>query len=94
MQADNQVKTPTQGKTQSRTLPSGNSTKVSKTWAQVISNSAKREEETNIQVNKMQDRESKERLDRATNIIIKGVKYYGKNECTLDLVRDFLKEKL
>ena len=38
-------------------------TKLSKTWAQVISNSAKREGETNIQVNNMQDRESKERLD-------------------------------
>jgi hypothetical protein len=42
----------------------------------------------------MQDRESKERHDRATNIIIKGVKDYGKNECTLDLARDFLKDKL
>lgn len=49
-------------------------TKLSKTWAQVIDNSDKREGETNIQVNNMQDRESKERLDRATNIIIKGVK--------------------
>ena len=42
----------------------------------------------------MQDRESKERHDRETNIIIKGVKDYGKNECTLDLARDFLKDKL
>jgi hypothetical protein len=39
----------------------GDSTKVSKTWAQVISNSANREGETNIQVGNMQDRESKER---------------------------------
>jgi len=69
-------------------------TKLSKTWAQVVGNSAKREGETNTQVNNMQDRESKERLDRATNIIIKGVKEYGKNECTLDLARDFLKDKL
>lgn len=42
----------------------------------------------------MQDREGKERQNRATNIIIKGVKDYGKNECTLDLTRDFLKDKL
>ena len=41
----------------------------------------------------MQDRKIKERKDRATNIIIKGVKDYGKNECTLDLARDFLKDK-
>lgn len=71
-----------------------NSTKVSKTWAQVISNPANTEGETNIQVNNMQDRESKERQNRAANIIIKGVKDYGKNECTLDLARDFLKDKL
>ena len=69
-------------------------TKLSKTWAQVVGNSDKREGETNTQVNNMQDRESKERLDRATNIIIKGVKEYGKNEYTLDLARDFLKDKL
>ena len=42
----------------------------------------------------MQDREIKERQDRATKIIIKRVKDYGKNECTLDLARDFLKDKL
>jgi hypothetical protein len=72
----------------------GNSAKLSKTWAQITSNPAKREGERNIQVDNMQDRESKERHDRATNIIIKGVKDYGKNECTLDLARDFLKDKL
>jgi len=78
----------------SREERKGDSAKLSKTWVQVISNSAKREGETNIQVENMQDRESKERQDRATSIIIKGVKDYGKNECTLDLARDFLKDKL
>jgi hypothetical protein len=39
----------------------GDSTKVSKTWAQVISNSANKEGETNIQVDNMQDSEGKER---------------------------------
>jgi hypothetical protein len=78
----------------SREERKGDSTKLYKTWAQVISNSAKREGDTNIQVDNMQDRERKERHDRATSIIIKGVKDYGKNECTLDLARDFLKDKL
>lgn len=72
----------------------GDSTKVSKTWAQVISNSANKEGEANIQVENMQDSEGKERQNRAANIIIKGVKDHGKNECTLDLARDFLKDKL
>lgn len=66
---------------------------VSKTWAQVISNYANRKGETNIRVSNMQDRESKEKQDRATSIIIKAVKDYGKND-TLDLARDFLKDKL
>jgi len=78
----------------SREERKGDSVKLSKTWAQVISNSAKREGETNIQVDNMQDRERKERQDRTTSKIIKGVKDYGKNECTLDLARDFLKDKL
>ena len=78
----------------SREERKGDSAKLSKTWAQVISNSAKREGETNIRVDNMQDRERKERQDRTTNIIIKGVKDYEKNECTLDLTRDFLKDKL
>ena len=42
----------------------------------------------------MQDRESKERQNRVANVINKGVKDYGKNERTLDLARDFLKDKL
>ena len=71
----------------------GDSTKVSKTWAQVISNFSNKEGKTNVQVENMQHREGKERQNRAANIIIKGVKDYGKNECTLDLARDFLKDK-
>jgi hypothetical protein len=69
-------------------------TKKSKTWAQVISNSANMEKETNSQGDDMQDREIKERQVRAANIIIKGVREYGKNECTLDLASEFLKDKL
>jgi hypothetical protein len=69
----------------SREERKGDSAKLSKTWAQIISNSAKREGETNIHVDNMQYRESKKGPDRATNIIVKGVKDYGKNECTFDL---------
>jgi hypothetical protein len=42
-------------------------------------------------VDNMQDREIKERQDRATNIIVNGVKDYGKNECNVDLARDYVK---
>jgi hypothetical protein len=52
------------------------------------------EKETHNQGDDMQGRENKERQDRATNIIIKGVKQCGKNECTLDLTSEFLKDKL
>jgi hypothetical protein len=69
-------------------------TKNSKTWAQVFSNYASMEKETNNQGDDMQDREIKERQVRAANIIIKGVEEYGKNECTLDLASEFLKDKL
>jgi len=41
-----------------------------------------------------QDKEIKERQVRVAKIIIKGVRDYEKNECTLDLARDFLKDKL
>jgi hypothetical protein len=78
----------------SREERKGDFAKLSKTWAQIISNSSKREGETNIQVDNMEYRERNERRDRETNIIIKGVKDYGKNECTLDLARDILKDKL
>ena len=70
------------------------STKVSKTWAQVISNFASKEGETNIQVDNMQDKEGKERQNRVANIIIKGVKDYGKNECTLDLCKRLLERQV
>jgi len=53
-----------------------------------------KEKATNIKVDDMPDSEGKERQNRAANIIIKGVKEYGKNESTLDLARDFLKDKL
>jgi hypothetical protein len=69
-------------------------TKNSKTWAQVISNSAHVEKETHSKGDDMQGRENKERQDRAANIIIKGVREYRKNECTLDLASEFLKDKL
>jgi hypothetical protein len=69
-------------------------TKKSKTWAQFISNSAHVEKETHSQGDNMQGRENKERQGRATNIIIKGVRDHGKNEHTLDLTSEFLKDKL
>jgi hypothetical protein len=69
-------------------------TKNSKTWAQVINNSTNMEKETHRQGDDMQDTENKERQGRATNIIIKGVREYGKNECTLDLASEFFKDKL
>ena len=53
-QIDNNEETSREGR-------KGDSTKLSKTWAQVISNSAKREGETNIHIDNMKDRESKER---------------------------------
>ena len=63
----------------------GDSTKVSKTWGQVIRNYANKEGETNIQVDNMQDNEGKERQNRAGNMIIKGVKDYGKMNVLLTL---------
>jgi hypothetical protein len=52
------------------------------------------EKETHSQGDDMQSRQNKERQGRATNIIIKGVREYGKNERTLDLTSEFLKDKL
>jgi hypothetical protein len=49
----------------------GGFTKNSKTWAQVISNSANTEKEANSQRDDMQDREIKERQVIAANISIK-----------------------
>jgi transketolase len=68
-------------------------TKISKTWAHVISNSANMQKETHSQGDDIQDKENKEIKSRETYIIIKGVREYGKNECTLDLASEFLKEK-
>jgi hypothetical protein len=69
-------------------------TKNSKTLAQVISNSAHMEKETQSRGDDMQGRENKKRQGRVANIIIKGVREYGKNECTLDLTSEILKDKL
>jgi hypothetical protein len=69
-------------------------TKIFKTWAQVNSNFAHMEKETDSQGDDMQSRENKERQGRAANIIIKGVREYGKNERTLDLTSEFMKDKL
>jgi hypothetical protein len=55
-------------------------TKNSKTWVQVISNSAHMEKETHNQGDDMQGRENKERQGKVANKIIKGVREYGKNE--------------
>jgi hypothetical protein len=69
-------------------------TKNSKTWAQVLSNSASMEKETNIQWDDMQDREIKEIQVISTIMIIKGLREYVKKECTLDLASEFFKHKL
>jgi hypothetical protein len=53
-------------------------TKNSKTWVQVINNSAHMEKETHNHGDDMQSRENKERQGRATNIIIKGVRVWKK----------------
>ena len=63
----------------------GDATKFSKTLAQVISNYANTEGETSIRVGNMQDREGKERQNRAANIIMKVVKDYGKMNVLLSL---------
>ena len=69
-------------------------TKKSKTWAQVTRKPANREKEKEAsnQGDNKQGKETKERQDKATNIIIKGVRDYGKNECTPELANDFLKD--
>jgi hypothetical protein len=51
------------------------------------------EKETNRQGDGIQDREIKEIQVRATNIIIKGMRVW-KNECTLNLASEFLKDNL
>ena len=61
---------------------------------QVTSKPANREKEKEAsdQGDSKQGKETKERQDKATDIIIKGVRDYGKNECTLELANDFLKD--
>jgi len=79
-----------------REAENGGSTKNSRTWAQVISKHAniEKEKEASNQGDNKQGNETKERQARATNVIIKGVREYGKNECTPELASDFLKDKL
>ena len=74
-----------------REAKNGGFTKNSITWARVISkptNMEKEKESSN------QGKETKEKQDKATNIRIKDVRDYGKNECTPELASDFLKDKL
>lgn len=52
------------------------------------------EEEEYASDRRAQEIEQKERQDIKTNFIIRGIRDYGKNESTLNLTRDFLKEKL
>ncbi len=47
-----------------------------------------------VSCRKGQEREHKERKDKETNFIIMGIRDYGKHESTLNLKREFLKEKL
>lgn len=47
-----------------------------------------------VSAHRAQEREHKDRKHRETNFIIIGISDYGKNESTLNLTRDFLKEKL
>ena len=79
-----------------REAENGGSTKNSRTWTQVISKHAniEKEKEASNQGDNKQGNETKERQVRATNIIIKGVREYGKNECTPELASDFLKDML
>ena len=64
-----------------REAANGGSTKNSRTWAQLISKSAniEKEKEASNQGDSKQGKETKERQDKTTNMIIKGVRVYGKN---------------
>ena len=79
-----------------REAEKGGSTKNPRTWAQVISKHAniEKEKEASNQGDNKQGNKTKERQARARNIIIKGVRVYGKNEGTSKLASDFLKDKL
>ena len=65
-----------------REAENGGSTKNSRTWAQVISKHAniEKDKEASNEGDNKQGNETKKRQVRATNIIIKGVREYGKNE--------------
>lgn len=70
-----------------RSFPKG-----SKTWAQISDNSTNKGVEENVLVGNGQDKELKERQGRATNVIIKGVKEFGRDEHTLVLASDFVRD--
>ena len=67
---------------------------IEKTWEKNVSKSSINLGEANTQGNTIHDDEIRERKVRAENIIIKGVRDYGENEGTLDLARDFLRDKM
>jgi len=52
------------------------------------------EEKEDVSSRRAQEREHKERKERETNCIIRGIRDYGKNGSTFNLTRDFLREKL
>jgi len=52
------------------------------------------EEKEDVSARRAHEREHKDKKDRETNFIIRGISDYGKNESTLNLTRDFLKDKL
>ena len=52
------------------------------------------DENEDVSSHRAQEREHKERKERETNFIIRGIRDYGNNESTFNLTREFLREKL
>lgn len=69
-------------------------TKEIKARDEDINGYIRREEEEDVSARRAHEREHKEIKGRETNFIFKGIRDYGKIESTLNLTRDFLKEKL
>lgn len=69
-----------------------NHSKDLKSWTQSRDKFTNKEVEANTRDSNTQGREIKERQSKATNVIIKGVKEYGRGEHNLDLARDFLRD--
>ena len=65
-----------------------------KTWAQVVKEPVVEQKESIERQIKRQIKEEKDKQDKATNVIIKGLKDYGEKERTNMLARDFLRDKL